>query len=212
MQERCSLTHFNGERPFLVCVKYNTQPERRADSFLYARADVEVRARPRTVNRSITTKSTYTHRVFSCKSARVWVGRGYAVEGSVDGQALRKPWRGADGNTVLLCTSEKERQYVVIGASIYSFKLPEAVDAFYSVVGSSNVPQPTVLMQTYVALLDLDDGQLITKVKLRLKNASEWQLIGAGDIAYDMKLHLSKRCRDGCSSLPNLKLIMKSEV
>ena len=56
--------------------------------------------------------------------------------------------KGADaGNSVLLHLSGNK--YLYIGAEIYAFQMEDRVDAYFSLLGNSDVPYPVVLGTTY---------------------------------------------------------------
>lgn len=86
---------------------------------------------------------------------------------------LGKSLSSEKGNTILLHLDGKK--YMFIGQDIYEFTMEDEFEAYYSIIGNSDVPYPIVLGSKYVYLMLSSDHTYIPRelFKVKMDNA-EW--------------------------------------
>jgi hypothetical protein len=79
----------------------------------------------------------------------------------------------ATGNTILLHISGNK--YMFVGQEIYEFTMEDDFEAFYSIVGNSDVPYPITLGSKYVYLMLDSDHTYISRDLFKAKmTGTEW--------------------------------------
>jgi hypothetical protein len=94
--------------------------------------------------------------IYSCSPKKIFIGKSIINKMTIFSGSLDKDeW---DGNSILFCINEEEKQYVYVGECIYSFTSEADITEYYSPVGNSCVPYPYAIDQKGNYYLMIEDA------------------------------------------------------